>query len=204
MADNNQNADPNANNGNPQGDQDLDKGKDKGSENQNGDVSKVLKENENLRGTVATLTKKLNQFSEGFKKVFSEEELDDKGTKDPNKAIEILSSKVNGLEAENKRFKAKNTVHSIVDALEIDGKPISNEVKNYLKNDIEVDEPDEEKIKDIAIKKATSLMSILGAKDDNGNTKFTADNRPIQRGTAGLNNNPSSANEILEKIKKKS
>lgn len=181
---------------NPQG-KDEGKGKGNVSEISPEEFSKLKTENENLRGTVSTLTKKIDTFTDTLKKGFGGEE--ENKAKDPLQLIEGLSQELQSVKQENARAKAKNFLYQVVDDLtDEDGNPVSEDVKKYLKTDIEVSEPDEEKIKETVSRKAQSLLSIL---KETGKT-FT-DKRPEAKGKVGFIDRPQNANEILENLKKK-
>jgi t-SNARE complex subunit (syntaxin) len=174
---------------------------------ENGDqasiVAKLTKENEDLRNTHGVLNQKIDKITNGLKGLFSEEDPKNQ-TKKPEEIIEGFSARLTSLESENKALKAEKIRNSVIDSLVDDkGEPFSDNIKRYLKTDLNIIETDEAKVKEIAIAKANSLVGLFGNSVNNNQSKGSADYRPEPKGSvSGGYKEALNANEILESLKK--
>lgn len=160
---------------------------------------KLAKENENLRGTVSALTKKLNSFDEGFKKMFGGAVENKDDLSDPLKAYQALNNQFGELKNELQSYKAKDLTNEIIDNLkDAEGNDVDVKIKSYLRKKITVNTVDPEAITTAVNAELNSLKDLIGG------TNFTSDKRPeVNKPVGGNSKTPTNANEILDSIKAK-
>lgn len=192
------NSEANVENQNQQG-KESDKEKDN-SQKTNVDLDKVLKENEGLRQAQSTLTKKLEElanenkgFKENLAKALGLGGGEDNKQTTTDELLQTALSKISDLEKGNKKAQAKEMLNRLITELSDDGKEVDSKVKEFLRSELDADEPDEEKIKEVVIKKYTSIKNLLG-----GKINLASDKSPNQKATAGNFSKNPNANEILE------
>ncbi len=159
-------------------------------------LANMQAENENLRGTQRVLTQKLeksetklNQLVDGLRQIAGDDssDSDKKDAKENVQAIvESLREEVTSLKSENAKAKAREVLNAQIAQLDV-----ADNVKEYLRKEIQIDEPDEEKIKGVLSKKVESLESILST---------SKDKRPEKKATT-QRVGAVTANQILEGTK---
>lgn len=178
------------------------KAKESKSQTENSNLSieleKLKKENENLRGTQSVVTKQYNELIGKLKSAFSNEDTEGGKEKNPLAMIEKLSAKINSIESENQKAKALELLYKQIDNYTDEkGKPLSENIKKFLREDIQVSEPKEELIKEAINKKVSTLAQVF-----EGKGVFTSDNRPEGKSAVTGSRKAETANEIIEAMKK--
>lgn len=162
-------------------------------------------ENERLKGQIAELQKQSKEHSDSFE-TFKKElgavvglKSDDDGDNKLETTVEGLQKQILMLRDEADQGKALKLLDDVIDTFrDEDGKPLPDEVKSFLRSDLDVNKPDRQAIETQVKNKAGKISQLLGG-------RFTGTNaperRPGYRGNATGSHNPS-ANEILANLKK--
>lgn len=172
------------------------------SQNQNVDVEKLLKENEGLKQAQSTLTKTVEELKKkldedsGFKSKLAQAfGMGDNGDKKPGteELLQKALEEIDNLKKGNRKAEAQKLLNKVISELSDEGKEVDSKVKEFLRGELDADEPDEEKIKEVVNKKYTSIKNLLG-----GKINLASDKSPNQKATAGNFSKNPNANEILE------
>ena len=158
------------------------------------DIDKLIKENEGLKQAQSTLTKSNEELKADLAKIKEGLGAVVGVTSEEKPTTEVLLQnaleKINKLEKETQKARSRSLLENVVNNYRDGDKELDPKVKEFLKAEIEVDEPNEDLIKERVSQKFQSLKSLLSGSS-------SGQKQPDIKTTAGsLSRNPT-ANEIL-------
>lgn len=161
--------------------------------NQEG-YDKMLKENEGLKQAQSTLTKSNDELRADLSKI--KEALGSvvgvpQGEKPTTEGLlQTALEKINGLEKQASKSRARDMLDTIVSGFKDGDKELDGKIKDYLRSEVQADEPNEELILDMVKQKFQSVKSLLGTTSPGMKT-------PDIKATAGSFSRNPTANDIL-------
>ena len=163
-------------------------------------------------GTISALTRKLNDIEsqnkrmlDGFKTSLGIE--DNAEEKDERTRMQRLTDTIAELKSEAQKGKADKLIRTVLNSWEDEnGNQLSDDIKEFLLEDIELNEPNEQVLRDTVQKKLGRLTkTIIKTTNDSASGSNDMNGRPNRSSYVGVNGtgNKKTANEILQELKEK-